>query len=120
MPNQNFLRAFRLSCALGLAPAIAQAQAIAATDTPVATASGSGAPPATPQTAGQTSVQSLQEDGPAHPDVLDDRKPHGYVEVGVGNRGYRQVDGAVTVPVGEDGQATVAISDVQMNGGGRR
>jgi hypothetical protein len=34
----------------------------------------------------------------------------------VGNRGYREVAGAVTVPVGDTGQATIAISDQQGQG----
>jgi hypothetical protein len=109
-----------LALLAGGLPAAALAQAApaaAAADAPVATAAGHAASP------GNTTAAEIQTYESAPVDTTADgqdgdgkRKIHGYVEVGVGNRGYREVDGAVTVPVGKDGQATVAISDAQGDG----
>ena len=38
-----------------------------------------------------------------------DKDPHGYVSAGVGTRGYREVGGAVCVPIGDHAAVSVAI-----------
>lgn len=104
--------------AISLTPVLAMAQTQAPStppsDAPVVTASasGAGAPPASPQ----TGVRSVDGDRQTDQDIQPDGKPHGFISVGVGNRGYREVAGAVTVPVGDTGQATIAISDQQGQG----
>jgi hypothetical protein len=49
-----------------------------------------------------------------------DRKVHGMVEVGAGTGGYREAAAAVDVPVGADGDASIAIQTVQAQPGKTR
>jgi hypothetical protein len=44
-----------------------------------------------------------------------DNRVHGEVSVGVGTNGYRQVSGVATAPIGDIGQATIAIGSEQYN-----
>jgi len=109
-----------LALGLGALQTPAQAQSVAPSDAPITTATqkGSGAPPTA---VGQSNeVQSVQGDPDADLPPANDGKPHGYVQVGAGNHGYREISGAVTVPVGDDGQATIAIDNVQGDGLTRR
>lgn len=46
-----------------------------------------------------------------------DKSPHGQVWAGVGTHGYREAGGAVCVPVGANGQVTVAVDALRW---GRR
>jgi hypothetical protein len=110
--SPRFLASTMLALALTTAPALAQTAA----DGPVATAAGQAAPPAPTPSDVKTTGQSGPD--PADPSAAgaDDRKPHGYIDVAVGNRGYREVSGAVTLPVGKTGQATIAIGDEQGDG----
>jgi hypothetical protein len=50
---------------------------------------------------------------------VEDRQPHGQVWAGIGTRGYRNVGGVVTQPIGDCGQVTIAI-DHSEGGGWRR
>ena len=104
---------------IALAPVSCRAQTAEA-DAPVATASGH---PAAPAETAASEIQTFEAGAVETQSTdVDPSKPHGYVEVGVGDHGYREVDGAVTVPLGKDGQegqVSVAIGDVQ-GGGGRR
>jgi len=47
-----------------------------------------------------------------------DRKPHGVVEAAVGTGGYRSGAAVVTMPVGDCGQATIAIESSRGGYGG--
>lgn len=49
-----------------------------------------------------------------------DGKPHGEVWAGIGTHGYRQVGGAVTVPVGKCGYATIAVDNTDFDRRKRR
>jgi len=49
--------------------------------------------------------------------LKQDKDPHGEVYAGVGTHGYRNVGGAVCVPVGKDAQVTIAVDSTQW---GRR
>lgn len=82
---------------------------------PVATAAGAPAVPATPAPSTEIRAADPADAGPdlADEDAPPDRKLHGYVEVGVGNRGYREVSGAITAPLGQTGQATIVIGSGQ-------
>jgi hypothetical protein len=55
-------------------------------------------------------AESLQDDGPVR-----DNRVHGEVSIGVGTNGYRQFSGVATAPIGDVGQATVAIDSEQYN-----
>jgi hypothetical protein len=46
-----------------------------------------------------------------------DRSPHGELSVGVGTRGYRSVEGAVCLPIGETGFVALDLGTAQF---GRR
>jgi hypothetical protein len=105
------------ACAPWPLAASAADPAPAASSEVVATGQGRAAAPTpppsdTPIEPTQTSA-AADRDGPPAPD----RRPHGMVEVGVGTNGYRRVAGAVTAPIGADGQIGVAIDDSQF---GRR
>lgn len=101
-----------LALAFCASPALAQT----AVDGPVATAAGQVAPPAPVQTDVKTTRQGSPDVADPSAAGADDRKPHGYIDVAAGNRGYREVSGAVTLPVGKTGQATIAIGDEQGDG----
>jgi len=49
-----------------------------------------------------------------------DHRPHGAVWAGIGTGGYREVGGAVTQPLGDCGQVSVAIDKVEGRFGARR
>ena len=51
--------------------------------------------------------------------ATDDR-PHGQVWAGAGTRGYRELGGVVTQPIGRCGSVTVAIDRSEGGGFGRR
>jgi hypothetical protein len=97
-----------------LAPAAAWAED-PASDAPVATAKGS---PAAPPDTTATDIKNFIAEGEGDKEPLPDHKPHGFVSVGVGSRGYREVAGAVTVPIGDkdQGQVTLAIDAGQIDG----
>ena len=50
---------------------------------------------------------------------IGDGKPHGEVWVGIGNRGYREIGGVVTQPIGDCGSVTVAVSHTEGDFGPR-
>jgi hypothetical protein len=80
----------------------------------------STAPPAQPtlskprdQVASVSEAQAaadVEDDGPVR-----DNRVHGEVSIGVGTNGYRQFSGVATAPIGDVGQATVAIDSEQFN-----
>jgi hypothetical protein len=107
-----------IAALVALAPAMACAQAAAQSDPGqvVATApAGPAAPPAKPS--GQVAsvsdaadADSVQDDGPVR-----DNRVHGEITVGAGTHGYREVSGEATAPIGDIGQATIAIGSDQYN-----
>lgn len=103
-----------------LAPAAALAADPPAADAPVATApiaTAKGAPAAPPDTTAADIKNFIAEGADAKSgEPLPDHRPHGYVEVGAGTRGYREVSGAVTMPVGDQTQVSVAIDAGQVDG----
>jgi hypothetical protein len=59
--------------------------------------------------------------GPAKTaDGKADKSPHGEVWAGVGTRGYREIGGAVCVPVGDSSAVTIAVDTGQIDGWNRR
>ncbi len=48
--------------------------------------------------------------------MLRDRAIHGEVGFGIGTHGYREAYGVATVPLGDSGSATVAVSDGRIGG----
>ncbi|HET6970562.1 MAG TPA: hypothetical protein VFH92_05500 [Phenylobacterium sp.] len=52
-------------------------------------------------------------------DPASDGKPHGEVWAGVGTRGYREVGGVVTQPLGKCGSLTIAVDRTEGNFGRR-
>src|SRR5208282_4190149 len=91
--------------ALLLAPAVASAQQ-------AAPAAPSKADDQIAQWLADTSDDDVSDAGPVR-----DHKVHGEMSVGVGTNGYREVGGVVTGPVGDDGQATIAIDAGQIGNG---
>lgn len=85
-----------------------------AADAPLATAKGT---PAAPPSTTQADIQRFIDEGAADDksEPLPDRKPHGYVSVGVGTRGYKEVSGAITAPVG-NAQVSLAIDTGSVDG----
>ena len=57
---------------------------------------------------------------PARCPPMADRRPHGEVWVGVGTRGYREIGGVVTQPIGDCASVTVAFSHTEGDFGHRR
>jgi hypothetical protein len=107
-----------IAAVLALAPATAFAQAAAPSD-PGQVGAPAPAGPAAPQAKPSGHVasvsdaaaeDSVQDDGPVR-----DNRVHGEVSVGVGTNGYRQVSGVATAPIGDIGQATIAIGSEQYN-----
>lgn len=45
--------------------------------------------------------------------LRQDKDPHGEVWAGVGNHGYRDVGGAVCIPVGKAAQVTIAVDSTR-------
>ena len=59
--------------------------------------------------------------GPARTeDGKPDKTPHGSVWAGVGTSGYRELGGALCVPLGDNGALAIAVDAGQINGGGYR
>ncbi len=59
--------------------------------------------------------------GPARAeDGKPDKSPHGAVWAGVGTRGYREIGGAVCVPVGENAAVSLMIDTGHEDGWRRR
>jgi hypothetical protein len=52
----------------------------------------------------------VQDDGPVR-----DNRIHGEVSVGAGTNGYREINAVATAPLGDDGQATIAIGSEQFD-----
>ncbi|HEX4197742.1 MAG TPA: hypothetical protein VHZ26_09885 [Caulobacteraceae bacterium] len=107
-----------LAAVLLIAPgaAFAQAAAPAGPDQVVNTApAGPAAPPKTApngqvaSVADAVSEEDVEDDGPVR-----DNRVHGEISVGAGTNGYRQVGGVATVPLGDTGQATIAVDSEQM------
>ena len=111
-----------LSFALTSGPTLAQSQPQSQAKPPagevVATAQpGTGAPTsAAPAAPGAVNEDLSDQDETDDRGPVRDRNVHGVVSVGVGTGGYREVSGAVTGPIGDNGQATVAIDAGQING----
>jgi hypothetical protein len=108
-----------VSLALTAAPTWAQSQqARPQSGEVVATAQpGTGAPTsAAPAAPGAVNEDLSDQDETDDRGPVRDRKVHGVVSVGVGTGGYREVSGAVTGPIGDNGQVTVAIDAGQING----
>ncbi|QUD87672.1 hypothetical protein [Phenylobacterium montanum] len=103
-----------LALALLASPALAEEPQ--ASDAPVATAK--GAPAAPPDTTAADIQQFVADGADDQKEPLPDHKPHGFVSVGVGTGGYREVAGAVTVPIGDkdQGQVTLAIDAGKVDG----
>ncbi|HXQ11100.1 MAG TPA: hypothetical protein VN805_08930 [Caulobacteraceae bacterium] len=110
--------------ALYLAPAAAAnaQQAAPAASSAQVVSTASGAPPPAPAKADDQIAQWLadtsNDDTPQTAPVRD-HKVHGQISFGVGTNRYREVGGIVTGPLGDDGQATVAIDAGQI-GAARR
>jgi hypothetical protein len=103
-----------IAAALAAAPAAAVAQA-AAQDQVVATAPSTSPPKAQPaahvaSVSDAAEQERIEDDGP-----LRDNRVHGEVGVGVGTNGYRQIGGVVTAPIGDIGQATIAVDSSQYS-----
>jgi hypothetical protein len=107
-----------LSLALTAGPTRAQPQPKPQPGEVVATAQpGTGAPTsAAPAAPGAVNEDLSDQDETDDRGPVRDRKVHGVVSVGVGTGGYREVSGAVTGPIGDNGQVTVAIDAGQING----
>jgi hypothetical protein len=104
-----------LSAGLVLAPSLAAAQAQPQPGEVVTTAQpGPGAPRANGP-ADETTEDVTDQDDSKDQAPVRDHKVHGEVMVGVGTNGYREVAGAVTVPVGDVGQATIAVDQRQID-----
>jgi hypothetical protein len=59
--------------------------------------------------------------GPAKTaDGKTDKSPHGEVFAGVGTQGYREIGGAVCMPLGDNAAVNIAIDAGQMDGWRRR
>jgi hypothetical protein len=91
------------------------------------------APPAQPQPAMAPAAPLLDADdaqavdgptiraGPCGPQMIAadgraDTKAHGYVDVGVGTRGYRHIAAGVCKPLAGGGAIAVSVSDTQIQG----
>ena len=68
--------------------------------------------------AGQPTVEDGDDARRCRP--ANDGKPHGEVWVGVGSRGYKEVGGVVTQPIGDCAEVTVAVSRTEGGGPRRR
>jgi len=110
-----------LALALSSGAALAQtAPAAPAADSPVA---------ATPSTADQidafiktTPVPDVTKDkasGATSTTDAPDRKIHGVVELGIGSGGYRHAYARADMPVGENGQLSIAVDQTRFNDRGR-
>jgi hypothetical protein len=72
--------------------------------------------------AGARGEEDIRDEAPRGCQRNPDRSPHGEVWVGVGTGGYNSAGAAVTAPIGDCGEATVAVShtDWGRSGRGRR
>jgi hypothetical protein len=121
--SRRTARSGLVAAALLLAPAVASAQQAGpavASGQVVSTAS--GAPPPAPAKADDQIAQWLadtSDDDASNGGPVRDHKVHGEMSVGVGTNGYREVGGVVTGPIGDTGQATIAIDAGQIDNGRR-
>jgi hypothetical protein len=117
----TFKRALPLILSLAAAPALAAEPPAA--DAPKATAGRTTADQIAAFLA-DSPVAQLPADGAAtRPQAAAiDRRPHGVVEVAVGNHGYRSVYLESHMPIGESGELSIAIGDSRggFGGHGRR
>jgi hypothetical protein len=92
----------------------------------IPTASGAGAPPAQVNGIDPTWITKDADEhddrgptpigpcGAPYKEAQDgqlkqDKNPHGQVWAGVGTHGYRDIGGAVCIPVGQNGQVSIAV-----------
>ena len=122
----------RLTVCAGIllaAPLTAQAQEAIAT----ALRSADGGAPTQPMADRPLRIDDGADDGPGFlrprgpcggpaktADGKTDKTPHGEVWAGVGTRGYRDIGGAVCVPVGDNAAVSIAIDAGQIDGRRRR
>jgi hypothetical protein len=106
-----------LAAALVMTPRLAAAQTQPQPGEVVTTAQpGLGAPISRVRgPIGETTEDVTDQDDSKDDAPVRDHKVHGEIMVGVGTNGYRQVAGAVTVPIGDVGQATVAVDQSQID-----
>jgi hypothetical protein len=67
--------------------------------------------------AGETAADPARQKGCA---ARPDRRPHGEVWGGIGNRGYREAGAALTAPIGRCASATVVVDKMDVGRRGRR
>ena len=102
-----------------IAPGAAFAQAAAPADPDQVVNTAPAGPAAPPKTTPNGQVASVSD--AAHEDDVEDDGPvrdnrvHGEITVGAGTNGYREVSGAATVPLGDTGQASIAVDSEQLN-----
>ncbi len=86
-----------------------------ASDAPLATAKGA---PAAPTDTTSADIKSFLAEGAddKNSEPLPDHKPHGFVSVGAGTNGAREVAGAVALPVGDKATVDLAIDYSQFDG----
>jgi hypothetical protein len=106
-----------IAALLAAAPGAVLAQAAAPADGQVVSTAPAHPAPAHPTAAGD--VASV-EDARGFDDVGDDgpvrdNRIHGEISVGAGTNGYREVGGVVTAPIGDVGQATIAVDSEQYD-----
>jgi hypothetical protein len=102
----------------------------------IPTAAGAGAPPTQPNGIDPTWIT---KDADEHDDrgpvpigpcgapykqtqdgqLKQDKDPHGQVWAGVGNHGYRDIGGAVCIPVGQNAEVNIAVDANQWSWGRR-
>jgi hypothetical protein len=126
------IRAFSIALAAGLIAGGAQAQETIST---AANAPSAGAPaPASPATGAPIALSDNRprfDDGgplPVGPcgavgqvdkdGVVQkpDRNPHGQVWAGVGTAGYREIGGAVCLPIGDHAAVNIAVDSARIGG----
>jgi len=108
--------------ALALLPGAALAGEAIATASPSQNPPVASLPPPL-QTAAEAAADDPQpvQIGPCGPQTIGadgtpDRKPHGYVEAGVGTSGYRHIAAGVCKPLANGGAVAVSVSDSQWQG----
>jgi hypothetical protein len=119
-PSLRLIVAASAASAL-LAPAMAGAQAASSTNDSQIVATAPAGPTA-PRPASAGPIASVSDPAPPS-DVAPqdqsapaDRKIHGEISVGAGTGGYREVDGEASAPIGDTGQADIAIDAGQISG----
>jgi hypothetical protein len=106
-----------ITAALLLAPGAALAQDAAPGGSGQVVATAPQAQPPLSRPNGQvTSVSDavaaadVEDDGPVR-----DNRIHGEISVGAGTNGYREINAVATAPLGDSGQATIAIGSEQYD-----